>query len=339
MFVGRQYELEQLNRAYSGGGFVCSAVYGRRHIGKTSLISEFIRGKNAVYFSARELTDKYNLDAFTRTIALHFDFSADGMDSWEAALGAIWKHMSDERLILVFDNYTDACLTNKELSSIIKRAIETYFRNSNLFLILCSNHMTAFDREVLGKDSVLREYISLTLNVKGLAFEDACAFMDGFSREDKEKLYSCVGGTPLYLSLIDNACSADENIKRLFFTSSGFIRNDISMALQKELIGPAVYNSILRAVAFGKHKSKDILEDTGEERGKAHKYINVLISMGILCREVPEGEDPLVSRKGNYHFEDNAYRFWYRYVLDNMDLIAMDQIDEVMQSINFDEIK
>ena len=89
------------------------------------------------------------------------------------------------------------------------------------------------------------------------------------------------------------------------------------MALQKELIGPAVYNSLLRAVAQGKRKAKEILEETGEERGKAHKYLNVLISMGILYREVPKGEDPLVSRKGTYHFEDNAYRFWYRYVLDN----------------------
>ena len=89
------------------------------------------------------------------------------------------------------------------------------------------------------------------------------------------------------------------------------------MALQKELIGPAVYNSLLRAIAHGKQKAKEILEETGEERGKAHKYLNVLIAMGILYREVPEGEDPLMSRKGTYHFEDNAYRYWYRYVLDN----------------------
>ena len=67
---------------------------------------------------------------------------------------------------------------------------------------------------------------------------------------------------------------------------------------------------------------EDILSETGEERSKLHKYLNVLIAMDVLCRDVPEGEDPSVSRRGMYYFEDNAYRFWYRYVLDNRDLIA-----------------
>lgn len=72
MFVGRKAELQELNRLYESGKFECVAVYGRRHIGKTSLISEFIKDKDAIYFSARELTDKYNLEAFRRAIAEHF---------------------------------------------------------------------------------------------------------------------------------------------------------------------------------------------------------------------------------------------------------------------------
>ena len=318
MFVGRQYELEQLDEAYHGGGFVFAAIYGRRYIGKTSLISEFIKDKEAIYFSARELTDKYNLEAFTKTIAEHFGISAEGIDTWEAAFHAVHNHSADRRLILILDNYTDACLTNRELSAVIAGSIAKRFKDSKLFLILCGSHMTAIEREVIGKDSALKEHLTLSLQIKGLPFEDACAFMDGYHADDKRKLYECIGGTPLYLSLMDNRKTADENISDLFLNRSGFIYNDMEMALQKELIGPAVYNALLRAVAHGKHKSKDILAETGEKKSKAHKYLNVLISMGILYRAVPEGEDPLVSRKGTYHFEDNAYRFWYKYVLDNI---------------------
>ena len=318
MFIGRQQDMEQLNRAFNSDGFVLAAIYGRRHIGKTALISEFIKDKDAIYFSARELTDKYNLEAFTQKIAEHFGLSVDGINCWEAAFENVHNNMADRRLVLVLDNYTNTCLTNKEISTVIGNAVQKYFKNSKLFLILCCNHMSAFDREFFSKDSPLKDYISVDLNVKGLPFEDARTFMEGFNAEEQSKLYSCIGGTPLYLSLIDSSKSVDENIDNLFFRSGGFIRNDLSMALQKELIGPAVYNSILRAIAFGKNRSKEIMEDIGEEKGKTHKYISVLISMGILYREVPDGEDPLVSRKGTYHFEDNAYRFWYRYVLDNM---------------------
>ena len=317
MFVGRQSELEQLNNAYNSGNFECVAISGRRHMGKTSLISEFIKNKDAIYFSARELTDKYNLEAFTKTVAERFGIGLDGMQTWEEAFNVAFKQSADNRVVLVMDNYTNACLTNKELSSIIAGAISKNRKNSKMLLILCCNHMAAFEREVTGKNSVLNEYLTNALLVKGLPFEDACAFMNGYGADDQKKLYECIGGCPLYLSLIDKNKTVDENINNLFLKRNGFIYNDIAMALQKELIGPAVYNSLLRAVAQGKQKAKEILEETGEERGKAHKYLNVLISMGILYREVPNGEDPLVSRKGTYHFEDNAYRFWYRYVLDN----------------------
>ncbi len=317
MFVGRYFELEQLNNAYNSGDFECVAICGRRHMGKTSLISEFIKNKDAIYFSARELTDKYNLEAFTKAVAEHFAISDDGIRTWEDAFNAAFRRSTESRLILVLDNYTDACLTNKELSSIIAGAISKNRKNSKMLLILCCNHMAAFEREVTGKNSVLNEYLTNSLLVKGLPFEDAYAFMNGYGADDQKKLYECIGGCPLYLSLIDKNKTVDENINDLFLKRNGFIYNDIAMALQKELIGPAVYNSLLRAVAQGKQKAKEILEETGEERGKAHKYLNVLISMGILYREVPKGEDPLVSRKGTYHFEDNAYRFWYRYVFDN----------------------
>lgn len=316
MFVGRHFELEQLNNAYNSGDFECVAICGRRHMGKTSLISEFIKNKDAIYFSARELTDKYNLEAFTKAVAEHFAISVVGIRTWEDAFNAAFRRSTEGRLILVLDNYTDACLTNKELSSIIAGAISKNRKNSKMLLILCCNHMAAFEREVTGKNSVLNEYLTNSLLVKGLPFEDACAFMNGYGADDQKKLYECIGGCPLYLSLIDKNKTVDENINDLFLKRNGFIYNDIAMALQKELIGPAVYNSLLRAVAQGKQKAKEILEETGEERGKAHKYLNVLISMGILYREVPYGEDPLVSRKGTYHFEDNAYRFWYRYMIN-----------------------
>ena len=202
----------------------------------------------------------------------------------------------------VIDNYSDACLTNKELSSIIAEAIEDYFLGSRLFIILCCGQMPAFEREVLDEKSPLCKYVTCRLNLKCLSFDEAEAFMSGFSAKDRQRLYNCIGGTPLYLSMIDSNKTADENIADLFLKSDGFLYNDIAMALQKELIGPAVYNSILRAIAYGNHKSKEILNETGEERGKVHKYLNVLIAMDVLYREVPEGEDPAISRRGMYYF-------------------------------------
>lgn len=322
MFVGRQHELEQLNKAYNSEQFECVVISGRRHIGKTALITEFIADKDAIYFSARELTDKFNRESFIRTVGEHFGETNEFPTDWETSFEMISNGMKDGRMILVLDNYTDACLTNKELGQTINDVIERYFKGSKLFLIISGNHMAALDREILDEKSVLYKHMTMHITLKGLSFEDAASFMKGFNAEDKERLYSCVGGTPLYLLLINNNESVDENIERLFFSRTGFLYNDIATTLQKELIGPAVYNSLLRSIAQCKQKAREILDDTGEESGKMHKYLNVLLSMGILCRDVPDGADPQISRKGVWRFEDNAMRFWYRYVLDNADQIA-----------------
>lgn len=157
-------------------------------MGKTTLISEFIKGKEPIYFSARELTDKYNLDAFTNTVAERFGINPEGMQTWEKAFNVAFEHSVDIRLVLVLDNYTDACLTNKELSSIIASAISMNRQNSNMFLILCCNHMAAFDREVTGKNSLLAEHLTRSLHIKGLPFGDACTFMMVYGAEDQKKL-------------------------------------------------------------------------------------------------------------------------------------------------------
>ena len=112
MFVGRRVELQKLNSAYNSGKFECIAVYGRKHIGKTALISGFIRDKNAIYFSARELTDRYNLDAFRKTVAEHFATANDSIISWQDALKAISTHIGNRRLVLG-DRQLFGCLPYK----------------------------------------------------------------------------------------------------------------------------------------------------------------------------------------------------------------------------------
>ncbi len=113
MFVGRKAELQELNRLYESGKFECVAVYGRRHIGKTALISEFIKDKDAIYFSERELIDKYNLEAFKRAIAEHFGFSDSTARTWRVAMKEIGARLNDERLIFVMDNYSTLALPTK----------------------------------------------------------------------------------------------------------------------------------------------------------------------------------------------------------------------------------
>ena len=55
MFVGREKELTALNRLYAGDRFEFVVIYGRRRVGKTTLINQFLKEKKNIYFKRGEI--------------------------------------------------------------------------------------------------------------------------------------------------------------------------------------------------------------------------------------------------------------------------------------------
>jgi len=146
---------------------------------------------------------------------------------------------------------------------------------------------------------------------------DTANMLSKYSSEDKIKLYSCIGGTPYYLSGIDRQLTFEKNLATLFFEPSGYLYEEPLMLLKQELREGAMYHSIISAIALGATKLNEIASRIGEESSKTIKYLDTLINLNILHKEFPFGENPQKSRKGIYRIMDNCYRFWYRYVFMN----------------------
>ena len=109
MFVGRERELAKLNQMYASGDFEFAVIYGRRRVGKTTLIKEFCHDKRAVYFVAREASGELNLENFSKDVyAVTADVLAghSSFNDWESALTYIGQMAQQERMILVIDEYT-----------------------------------------------------------------------------------------------------------------------------------------------------------------------------------------------------------------------------------------
>lgn len=70
MFVGRKAELLQMNKMYRSDQFECLILYGRRRVGKTFLINEFVKDKRTIYFTGTEGSAEENLVALSQSIYL-----------------------------------------------------------------------------------------------------------------------------------------------------------------------------------------------------------------------------------------------------------------------------
>ena len=58
MFIGREKELAELENLYQQNRFQLFVLYGRRRVGKTTLLLEFCKDKETVFYSAEQSNEK-----------------------------------------------------------------------------------------------------------------------------------------------------------------------------------------------------------------------------------------------------------------------------------------
>ncbi|MDR1322005.1 MAG: ATP-binding protein [Gracilibacteraceae bacterium] len=319
MFIGRDAELKRLNEMYASDKFECAIIYGRRRVGKTTLIKEFIKDKKAIYFVAREADGAVNLNVFSgdvysvtaRELAKNAFFS-----DWERAFDYIYQISKDSRVVLAIDEYPFLAGGYRPISSILQAHIDARFQESKLFLILCGSSMSFMENQVLGYKSPLYGRRTAQFKITPFGFFEALPFLESFSKEDKAVLYGVTGGVPEYLNKINSTKSAAENIIDLFLTASGALFEEPSNLLKQELREPATYNGIIEAIADGASRLNEIATKCGIESNKCAKYLNSLMSLGIVKKELPVTETS--SKRSIYLLDDMMFRFWYRFVFPNM---------------------
>ena len=215
MFIGRANEISKLNELYASNKFECVIIYGRRRVGKTTLIEEFCKGKNSIYFVGIESTIQNNLENLSKSI---FSLITPNLsqypyfDRFDKALDYIYEKFSGEQIILILDEYPYLASSDKSVYSILQNYIDHKFKNSQLFLILCGSSMNFMENQVLGYKSPLYGRGTAQFKIKPFDYFDSSKFYNSFSHEDNAIIYGITGGIPQYLELFDDKKSLKENI-------------------------------------------------------------------------------------------------------------------------------
>lgn len=321
MFLGREKELADLNEMYKQDKFHLFVLYGRRRVGKTTLLNEFCKNKEAIFYSAEQSNNKLNLEKFSDLVFQFYgETTLEPFSSWENALTYIDNRQGNKRLVLVIDEFPYLVKKNKALLSEFQHLIDHKLQHGKLFLVLCGSYMGFMEKEVLGSKSPLFGRRTGQLHMKTFDYKSSMLFLDGFSDEEKLELYGAFGGTALYLQQIDTAKTFEENIKNAFLRVTAYLYEEPLLLLRQEVQEPGIYSAIIEAIAGGATKANEISTKIGEEAAKCLKYINILCELGILYKETPFGEKAS-SRKTIYGISDLMFRFWYRFVFANRTLV------------------
>lgn len=327
MFIGRERELNTLDNLYKSNKFEFAVIYGRRRVGKTALINQFISDKKAIYFMGVESNAKQNLENFSKSI---MEF-ANGIEtessfhSFQAAFEYIFKLAEKERIILAIDEYPYVARASKSLASTLQLLIDKYKDTSKLMFILCGSSMSYMEDHVLAYKAPLYGRRTAQIKLQPFSFEETGIYFKNLSDEDKALIYGIAGGTPQYLLQMSDKLSIEYNIKNTYLNPMSFLYEEPINLLKQEVREPAIYTAIITAIATGSSRMSEISSKVGEDTNVCTNYIKNLINLGIVQKETPYGEK--TSRKSVYSIEDNMFRFWYRFVLNNNSIIARGAAD------------
>ena len=332
MFHCRENELGDMNRRYSKGNFECLIVYGRRRVGKTALINEFCRDKPTVFFSALNASDKENLEALSKAI---YEKDHPGSDSapvyqsFDAAFGEITRMAEKERLVFVIDEYPYLAKASRSISSRLQHIIDRTWKNGRLYLILCGSSMRFMEYQVLGYESPLYGRRTGQYRIRALSYDEITAFNPALSAEQQALVYGVTGGIPHYINKLDVSDDVDAALKQNLFNTSSYLYEEPENLLKQELREPAIYNSIIAAIAGGAARSNEISTKVGIESAICAKYLKVLLNLGIVRKESPMTEKP--GKKTIYTIGDSFFRFWYRFVPQSASAIGAGRIEQIYE--------
>lgn len=324
-FVDREEEMMTLQSEYERPGSSLVILYGRRRVGKTALISEFIKGKNALFFLASEESEAQNRTAFKEKAA---DFTGNELlrqfdaKNWDILFQTIMQTPFQEKPIIVIDEFQYIGKSNPAFPSIFQRIWEEQLKDRSVMVILCGSLISMMESQTLSYSSPLYGRRTAQIRLKQIPFRYYHEFFPDKSPRELVEYYSVTGGVPKYIELFSESDDIYHAIQKNILNRSGYLYDEPHFLLQQEVSEIGNYFSVIRAIAAGNSKLSAISTVLEVKSTSLTKYLKTLIDLDILEREVPVTEEnPEKSKKGLYKIKDNYLRFWFAFIYPNMSFI------------------
>ncbi len=320
VFRGRKTELRILDKKYKNPGFVMTVLYGRRRIGKTKLINKFIHDHDcrSISFTAVERGETELLSMMTESVLNALSPELVGtisFNSFENLFEYIGSKAEKERLIFFIDEYPYLAKQCPYIQSVLQKVIDTKWKNGNLFFIICGSLVSFMKDEVLAESAPLHGRSDLELKLRPFNYLETAEFLNNYTNEEKAICYGLTNGVAKYIEQFDTCNSLEDNIIEQFYSIGGYFSEEqIKTVITNEKQNPALYNSIISAVATGHTKNSEIASYVGVD--DVTYPLKVLVKAELLEKRV--------AKKPYYILNDSMIEFWFRYVNRATSLINAD---------------
>ncbi|RLF83321.1 ATP-binding protein [Thermococci archaeon] len=328
MFVNRNSELEFLERKWKEKGAQLIIIYGRRRVGKTMLLKEFLKNRKGVYFLATADSMGENIKGLAEKFA---ELTGKEYFMEVKDFGRLFRYLADEireeRIAVILDEFQYLMSLEPGILSVLQKAWDEHLKGTNIFLVLCGSSMGMMERIMEYKSPLYGrrtgQWKVEPFDIKGIA-----KMFPNRSMEELVKIYAVFGGIPFYLDLVKEL-GVEEAIKMKILRKGEVLYEEPEFLLREELREPRVYKLILKGLALGYETLGELVNFTGLDRGHLSRYLDTLERLDLVGYELPYGR----RKRGRYFIKDNFFNFWFRFVYPNFGDLELGLVDEVWAKI------
>ncbi len=315
MFIGRKNEISVLEDTYKKDGFQMTVIYGRRRIGKSYLITEFLKGKRSSYYVASQSSLEDNVRKWSAQLISDLVPEMEGaaFDDLEGFFRFVGNLAQSERMVLALDEIPYVAEADDSFLSRFQVAIDTILSSKNIYLIICGSAIGFMEREVLSEKSPLFGRRTNQIFLKPFDYLDSAKFVPKYGFEEKAIVYGVTGGVAKYLTLFDDNLSLDDNLINNFFKPSGYLYEEPINLLTQEFRTINTYNTVIETCAGGANKVNEIADKARVTTAALAYVIKNLCTIGVISKVAPMTEKEN-AKKTAYEITDGMYRFWYGFI-------------------------
>lgn len=325
-FIGREHELELLESEYSNGASLI-LLTGRRRVGKTRLIKEFIKGKDALYFFCHRVDISTIKEELSEAVSSSIGMRSVKFDTIQDSLSAFSSHDPGMKVI-VLDEFQYMINADESIMTYLQDLWDNELSEKDVMMILCGSHISTMEK--LDKDhrSPLYGRFSRHITLNPLPFETVRneEFRDSLER------YAVLGGIPRYMELFGDG-ELFESIRNNILDPSSMMFDDVEIIMNDEMREPSKYMAVMRSIAFGNHRITDISSNLQIPVTSLTYYLDRLEEIMMVRKDVPITDDPRKSKNGLYFIADNFTGFWFRFVSPYSSDLSMDISEGAMANL------
>lgn len=316
MFLYREKELKALNCKGN------SIIYGKRRVGKTSLIKEYLKTLEIDYYyyeclkaSLDENLEYINNDLIRNKI-LKFNIHFDNFYELFTYINSNYR-----QIVIVIDEfpYLKEIENHKMVDSLFQKILDEC---NNIKFIVSGSHIGMM-QDLLQEGNPLYGRFNSVINVEEFNYLEASYYYSALNQYDKISFYSIFGGSPFINESIDNSLTLKENIINLFLNENSSVFNYADNLLISDASSKINAKSILAYLSNSKLKYKELEAKLDKEKnGKLAKQLKSLLDLKLIRKVFPINKQS-DSKKSYYEINDNVLRFYFTYIYKNKSSLKM----------------